>query len=227
MTETILLDMDGVVLEGPGTPQSVYDRAADAAAEELGLEPTDRQRRELRSHGYETVASACSALGADPREFWRRKEDEASRLAAERIRSGERGIYGDVAALESLADGTTLALVSNNRHETARFVADFLPVPFAAARGRPPTPEGFRRRKPDPHLLRETLDGLGVEDGLYVGDRETDVLAARKVGLEAAYLRRPHNADVPLPEGAVYELEGLDELPDVLEAPEDRSRSFR
>ncbi len=222
MTETILLDMDGVVLEGPGTPQSVYDRAADAAAEELGLEPTDRQRRELRSHGYETVKSACSELGADPREFWRRKETGASRLAAERIRSGERGTYGDVAALESLAERATPALVSNNRHETARFVAEFLPVPFAAARGRRPTPEGFHRRKPDPHLLRDTLAELGIEAGLYVGDRETDVLAAEKVGLEAVYLRRSHNADVPLPEGAAYEIEGLDELDEVLEASEGR-----
>ncbi|AGB36729.1 HAD family hydrolase [Natronococcus occultus] len=217
MTETILLDMDGVVLEGPGTPQSVYDRAADTAAAELGLEPTDRQRADLRAHGYETVESACCALGADPREFWRRKEAAASRLAADRIRSGERARYEDVAALESLAERATLALVSNNRHETVRFVADHLPVPFAAARGRDPTPEGFCRRKPDPHLLRETLDELGIEAGLYVGDRETDVLAAEEVGLEAAYLRRPHNADVPLPEDAAYEIESLGELGNVLE----------
>lgn len=209
--------MDGVVLEGPGTPQSVYDRAADAALDDLGLEPTDRQRADLRSHGYESVESACAALGADPREFWRRKESAASRLAAERIRSGERGRYDDVAALESLADRATLALVSNNRHDTARFVAEFLPVPFATARGRAPTPEGFSRRKPDPHLLRETLEELGVERGLYVGDRETDVVAAQRVGLEPAYLRRPHNADVQLPEGAAYELEGLDELAALLE----------
>ncbi|MDG5759970.1 HAD-IA family hydrolase [Natronococcus sp. A-GB1] len=217
MTETILLDMDGVVLEGPGTPQPVYDRAADAAAAELGLEPTDRQRADLRSHGYETVESTCSTLDADPREFWRRKEAAASRLAAERIRSGERGIYEDVAALESLAERASLALVSNNRHETARYVADFLPVPFADARGRDPTPEGFERRKPDPHLLRETLEELGTEAGLYVGDRETDVVAAERVGLESAYLRRSHNANAALPEGATYELERLDELDDVFE----------
>lgn len=165
MTETILLDMDGVVLEGPGTPQSVYDRAADTAVDELGLEPTDRQRADLRSHGYESVESACAALGTDPREFWRRKEEAASRLAVERIRSGERALYDDVATLESLAERATLALVSNNRHETAAFVADRLSAPFAAARGREPTPEGFRRRKPDPHLLEETLAELGVETG--------------------------------------------------------------
>ncbi|ELY52164.1 HAD family hydrolase [Natronococcus jeotgali] len=215
MTETILLDMDGVVLEGPGTPQSVYDRAADAAVDELGLEPTDRQRAGLRSHGYESVESACAALGTDPREFWRQKEEAASRLAAERIRSGERAFYGDVAALESLAERATLALVSNNRHETATFVADHLSAPFAAARGREPTPEGFRRRKPNPHLLEETLAELGVETGLYVGDRETDAVAAERAGLEAAYLRRSHNADGPLPEAVTYELEGLDDLREV------------
>lgn len=214
--------MDGVILEGPGTPPSVYDRAADTAIDALGLEPTERQRRDLRDHGYENVETACEALGADPTAFWRQKENEASRLAADRIRSGERGIYEDVDALEDLGEHATLALVSNNRHETAEFVADHLPASFAAARGRDPTAAGWRRRKPEPDYLLETLAELDVDDGLYVGDRGTDVIAAEKAGLEPAYLRRPHNADEPLPEGATYELETLAELVGVLEAVEGR-----
>jgi HAD superfamily hydrolase (TIGR01549 family) len=216
-SDAILFDMDGVILEGPGTPLSVYERAADAAIDALELEPTDRQRRDLRDHGYENVETACESLGADPAEFWRRKEEEASRLAAERIRSGERGIYEDVAALEEVAERATLALVSNNRHETATFVADHLSAPFAAARGRDPTEAGWRRRKPKPDYLLETLSKLEVDGGLYVGDRETDVLAAEEAGLEPAYLRRSHNTSAPLPEGATYELEGLADLDAILE----------
>ncbi|TYL40503.1 HAD family hydrolase [Natronococcus pandeyae] len=209
--------MDGVILEGPGTPLSVYNRAADTAIDALGLEPTERQRRDLRDHGYENVESACSSLGVDPTEFWRRKEEQASRLAADRIRSGERGIYEDVEALRTLGERATLALVSNNRHETAEFVADHLPASFAAARGRDPTAAGWRRRKPKPDYLLETLAELDVDGGLYVGDRETDVIAAEEAGLEAAYLRRPHNADEPLPAGATYELESLSELAGILD----------
>ncbi|WP_306057138.1 HAD family hydrolase [Natronococcus wangiae] len=220
--DAILFDMDGVILEGAGTPLSVYERAADATIESLELEPTERQRRDLRDHGYANVETACGALGVDPTAFWRRKEDEASRLAAERIRSGERGIYDDVDALEMLAERTTLALVSNNRHETAAFVADHLSAPFAAARGRDPTAAGWRRRKPKPDYLLETLAELGVDDGLYVGDRETDVTAAEEAGLEPAYLRRSHNADEPLPSGAACKLETLSDLGGILDERCDR-----
>lgn len=209
--------MDGVILEGPRTEPSVYDRAADAVIDALELEPTDAQRRDLRDHGYATVEAACSALGADPAEFWRRKEAQASRLTADRIRTGDRPLYEDVDVLGELAGRTTLGLVSNNRHATAEFVADYVSAPFAAVRGRDPTPDGFRRRKPEPDYLLETLAELEIESGLYVGDRETDVIAAERAGLEAAYLRRPHNADDPLPTGAAYELESLTDLETVVE----------
>ncbi|WP_252490571.1 HAD family hydrolase [Natronococcus zhouii] len=209
--------MDGVLLEGPGTPPRVYDRAVDAAIDALGLEPTERQRRDLRDHGYESVETACTALGVDPTAFWRRKEERASRLAADRIQSGERGIYEDVTALSELGERATLALMSNNRHETAAFVADYVSVSFATARGRDPTPAGFRRRKPKPDYLLETLAELDVESGLYVGDRETDVIAAEEAGLEPAYLRRSHNADAPLPTDATYELESLSDLAGIVD----------
>lgn len=209
--------MDGVILKGPSTDPSVYDRAADAVIDALQLEPTPKQRRNLRDHGYATVEAACSALGVDPADFWRRKEAHASRLTADRIRSGERGLYEDIDVLPELADRTTLGLVSNNRHATAEFVADYISAPFTATRGRDPTPTGFRRRKPKPHYLLETLAELEIETGLYVGDRKTDVLAAERAGLEAAYLRREHNADEPLPPGAAYELESLTDLVRILD----------
>jgi N-acetyl-D-muramate 6-phosphate phosphatase len=215
--DAILFDMDGVILEGPRTYPGVYDRAADRVADELELDPTPDQRGALRDYSYASVEAACDALDGDPAEFWRRKEAEASRLTAERVRNGSRAIYDDVSALDSLAERTTLALVSNNRHETARFVAEYVPVPFAAARGRDPTVEGWRRRKPKPDYLLETLAELDAEDGVYVGDREADVVAAERAGLEPAYLRRPHNADDPLPPGATYELETLAELLDVVD----------
>jgi HAD superfamily hydrolase (TIGR01549 family) len=213
--DAVLFDMDGVILEGPRTHPDVYDRAADCAADALDLEPTVDQRETLRAYSYSAVETVCAAFGADPAEFWRRKEAEASRLTAERVRRGERAIYDDVDVLSALGERTTLALVSNNRDETARFVADYVSAPFEAARGRDPTAEGWKRRKPAPDYLLETMAALDVEEGVYVGDRETDVLAAERAGLEPAYLRRSHNADAPLPDGTRYELETLADLFDL------------
>lgn len=206
--------MDGVVLEGRGTPQSVYDRAAERAAAEMGVEPSERGMSLLREHGYVTVARGCSRVGVDPKEFWRLKEKNASAVSHERLRSGERGVYDDTDAVVELAEETnvTAALVSNNRQQTVEFVADHFSLPFEVTVGRDPTPEGFGRRKPMSYLLVEASEALDAEPWLYVGDRRKDVVAARGAGMGAAFLRRPHNEDTQLPRGATHELESLEDL---------------
>lgn len=210
----VLFDMDGVVLRGRGTPQSVYDRAAERAVTEVGVTPSDETLSLLRRHGYVTVARGCSRLRVDPREFWRLKEKHACEVCAERLRAGKRGVYDDTDAIEELADLTTVGLVSNNRQETVDFVADYFDLPFDVTHGREPTPEGFARRKPFPDLLVDATNALETNDEspLYVGDRRKDVVAARSAGMKPAFVRRSHNEDAPLPSRAAYELGSLDDL---------------
>ena len=210
----VLFDMDGVVLKGRGTPQVVYDRAAERAVGEIGVEPAQRAMSLLQAHGYVTVARGCSLAGIEPRKFWRLKEKHACDVCHERLRDGERGVYDDIDAVRKLADETTVALASNNRQETVEFVADYFDLHFDLTRGREPTPEGFARRKPFPDLLVDASENLETNDEppLYVGDRRKDIVAARSAGMEAVYLRRPHNENESLPSGITYELGSLDDL---------------
>ena len=214
MSPPILFDMDGVLLEGPGTDPRVYDEAADAALADLEVEPTPAQRAELRRNSLENVREHCETLGIDPVRFWELKERYASEGTHERLRTGERGLYADIDAIADLADRTTTGLVTNNRHRTAEFVADFVDAAFDVVRGRDPTFEGYRRRKPDPYYIEDALEELDVSRGLYVGDSVKDVTAGRAAGLETAFLRRPHNRDIECPS---VELESLSELPAVLD----------
>lgn len=213
----VLFDMDGVILRGRQTAQWVYDRATDRTLDALALSATDDQRARLQTFDVDDVEQICAALGADPEAFWRLREEHATAIANARIERGERTVHDDVDAIERIGQGHTLGLVSNNRHATVRFVAEHFDLPFAAVRGRDPTPAGFRRLKPDPHYLEETFATMDREAGLYVGDRRSDVEAAGRAGLDAAYLRRAHNEDDPLPAGASYELDSLSELATILE----------
>ncbi|RQH03245.1 HAD family hydrolase [Natrarchaeobius oligotrophus] len=212
MTPPILFDMDGIVLEGPRTPQEVYASAAHDALSELEVEPTVEQRRDFERHDLETIANRCDELEIDPARFWDLRERYASERTHDRIQSGDRGRYDDVDAIGDLARHTTIALVTNNRHRTATFVDDHFGLEFDAVRGRDPTFEGFRRRKPDPYYIEETLVELGTDEGIYVGDSESDVVAGRAAGLETAFVRRPHNADLECSVEATYEIESLREL---------------
>lgn len=238
MPAPILFDMDGIVLEGPRTAPQVYDDAADAALAQLGAEPTPEQRRALRGQDIAAIREHCAALDLDPAQFWKLKERYASEGTHERLRSGERGLYDDLDAIRALAAraGTPVGLVTNNRHETAEFVADFVDISFDVVRGRDPTIEGYQRRKPDPYYLADALTrlgdamdpdraraddtgtgtgvgvGTGDQRGLYIGDSPKDVVAGTEIGLETAYIRRPHNRDRDCPADATYDLESLTEL---------------
>ncbi|TMT85476.1 HAD family hydrolase [Haloterrigena sp. H1] len=216
---TVLFDMDGVLLEDPHTDPEVYADAADAALAELGAEPTPAQRRDFRTHAYERIRTHCEELGIDPARFWKLKEAHASSGTHDRLRSGERGIYEDVDAIRKLTDRTTTGLVTNNRHETAEFVAEFVGIDFDIVRGRDPTLAGYERRKPDPYYIEEALADLGVSDGLYVGDSPKDIVAGQAAGLETAFLRRSHNRERECPPNATYELESLPEVLSVIDEP--------
>jgi len=211
----VLFDMDGVILRGRGTDPAVYAQAADAVVAEFDLDPDPTDRAVLHSHRCdEVVQTVCEELGIGLEAFWHAKEQYASEIANERIRSGHRTLYDDVSAIRELARDRPVALVSNNRQATVSFVVEEFGLDdlFAVVRGREPTVEGFERRKPDPFYLLETLEALDANEGIYVGDRQTDMLAAERAGLEGAFVRRAFNREEsPVPE-PTFEVESLAEL---------------
>jgi HAD superfamily hydrolase (TIGR01549 family) len=196
----VLFDMDGVVLEGRGADPVVHERALDDALAERGLTVSERRRAALSGYEYtEAFAEACRAVGVDPEGFYAERERHSARRIAERVRAGVRGLYPDVDALAGLAERYRLGLVSNNYHTAVEAVVDHHALEvFTVVRGREPGLEGFRRRKPEPYYLLETMERLGADRGLYVGDRETDMVAAERAGLEGVFVAREHNADVEL-----------------------------
>lgn len=224
----ILFDMDGVLLDGRATLPGVYADAADAAIEAFGCDVDAGQRRVLRAHPPDDAfRSVCSSLDIDPERFWERKEREANRASRERIRAGERTVHADVSAALAIARERPAGIVSNNRHETVRFVAEYFGFDdaFDVVRGRDPTLDGFDRRKPNPDYLSETMAELGIDAGLYVGDRPKDAVAAARAGLDAALLRRPHHPETTAAVEPAAEIESLRELPGLLDAGEELDES--
>lgn len=220
--EAILFDMDGVLLEGRRSLPGTYERAADRAIDELGLEPSTDQRTLLRAYRCdEAVRTVCTELGVELERFWRAKERHATALAREHLENGDRAFHDDVDTAVTVASTRPAAIVSNNRHGTVVGAADRHEVGAAVdtVRGRDPTPAGFHRRKPDPYYLTETLRTLDATTGAYVGDRPKDVLAADRAGLASILLSRPEHPDEELPAASSPEatIRSLEELPAVLD----------
>ncbi len=219
-TSVVLFDMDGVLLEGHANDTAGYEAGLARTLEEYDLAASDAEWAALAGYEYDRpFVEACEDIGVDPVAFYDTRERHSERWFASRVESGTRTRYADVEALSELADHHQLGLVSNNYDAVVRAVVDNHNLPqFAFVRGRDPGVEGFRRRKPDPHYLEEALGTLGARTGVYVGDRETDVLAAERAGLNAVFLEREHNSAASLGTTPTVALSSLEKLGEYLQA---------
>ena len=219
--EALLFDMDGVILDGWGTDSVVHARAVDDVLANRDLHASDDLRATLSRNAYDDdFRAACETLGVDPDAFFTAREERSATRSVERLAAGTRQLCPDVDILDELTDHTSVGLVSNNYDPTVEFVVDHFRLDaFAFVRGRDLGPDGFRRRKPNPHYLNEALDALGASDGLYIGDRATDIIAAERAGLDAVLVRRDHNADLDLDVEPTAEIESLRDLLPLIAEP--------
>ena len=221
--EVVLFDMDGVILDGWGTDDAVHSRALADVLEERDMRVSGDLRRPLETHEYDDeFRVACEELGVDPASLFRAREERSAKRSVARLAAGTRQLCPDVDAIGELAQRVPVGLVSNNYHPTVEFVVDHFRLDaFSFVRGRDLGPDGFRRRKPDPHYLNEALDTLDASGGLYVGDRATDVIAAERAGLDGVFLRRDHNDALDLDVDPAAEIGSLRELSELIgtEAP--------
>jgi len=88
---------------------------------------------------------------------------------------------------------------------------------FETCYGREPVVEHVARKKPDPYFVHRAMADLDASDPLFVGDSETDVLAARNAGIDSAFVRRPHRTDYELSVEPTYEIGDLHGLRSLLE----------
>ena len=211
--DAVVFDNDGVLIEL--TDERLLAEAVREAVAEFDVTVDTQRAMEMVSRDDPPDESFEREFGIDPERFWQRREAEASAVQRGAIRRGEKALYDDVDALSKL--DARLGVVSNNQHETIQFILDHHDLDyFETAYGREPTLAGARRKKPDPSYIEQALDDLGTRSALYVGDSEKDVVAARRAGIDSAFVRREHRADLALDTTPTHEVRDLRELADLL-----------
>jgi len=213
--EAVLFDNDGVLVEPVG--RAVLRRATWEAFDALGVsdpDPDDVERVSI-SVTPDLLSSVCATYGLDPERFWRARDYHSSHAQRVELRAGRAALYDDFDAVRDI--DAPRGIVSSNQQDTVEFMHDFFATRdlFATAYGRDPTIRSLARKKPDPHYLNRALADLNADSALFVGDSESDVLAARNAGLDAAFVRRPHRESYDLSVDPTYELDGLTDLLDI------------
>jgi len=212
----VLFDHDGVLVTLTG--QEIHLRGARHAFEAVGVEEPDPADVEALSIGVTAplLEETCERYGVEPGAFWAARDEHTSALQREAMRAGEKRPYDDVSALAGLSP--PMGVVSSNQLATVEFAIDRFDLPaFGTVQAREPTVESLRRKKPEPYYLERALAALEADTALFVGDSESDVAAARRAGVESAFVRREHVAEATLSTAPDHEIRGLAELRELLE----------
>ena len=210
--EAVLFDNDGVLVEPIG--RSVLRQATWEAFDALGVPDPDPDDVDRLAIGVTptVLSTVCARYDLDPARFWRARDYHSSHAQRAELRAGRAGLYDDFDAVREI--DAPRGIVSSNQQDTVEFMHDFFSTRdlFGPTYGRDPTIRSLDRKKPEPYYLRRALADLDVTDALFVGDSESDVLAAEAADLDAAFLRRPHRESYDLSVRPTYELDGLSDL---------------
>lgn len=216
MYDAVLFDMDGVLVE-PTDPDTARE-AIHRAFADFDVDAAEQDVDDLLNVDADGVHRVCRRHGLDADDFWRARERRIQEAQTRAFDDGGKQTYPDVDAVHDLA-GHRLALVSNNQQPTVDHVVDGLGFDgrFEAVRGRGPRVDDLSRKKPSPDNIERTLSELDVDDAVYIGDREKDVVAAGRADVDSALVRRDHNTDLEPSTEPTYDLDGLDEVTELLE----------
>jgi len=212
----LLLDHDGVLLTL--TDRSTLQETALAALRDAGVEDpatTDAETLSIRVTADELAALADRHTVA-PERLWQCREDRIEALLRAELEAGRKAPYDDVPVLSGV--GVPTGVVSNNQRRIIDAALDTHGMAdwFETVVAREPTIESLAEKKPEPTYLEAAMADIDSSNPLYVGDSESDVLAADRAGVDVAFLRRGHNADASLDSRPTHDVESLHAVVDLL-----------
>lgn len=220
--DAVVFDNDGVLVTV--CEFSVFREATRRAFEGFGVDPDPAEVEAVAGVAApERIREVCDRHGLDPEAFWRRRDREATLAQREAVRAGRKRPYDDIDVVRSL-DART-AIVSSNQHETIEFLLDRLDLrdAFDAYFGREHSVAGVERKKPATHYLERAMSAIDAdpERTLMVGDSDADLRAARRAGVDSAFLRRAHRAEHDPSVAPTHELSTLHDLRGLVGPPAD------
>jgi HAD superfamily hydrolase (TIGR01549 family) len=191
--DTLLFDMDGVLLSIANEMERFRERIGPLL-QEYGVTDIDEEDINvfLSRPDVSQLKQTCKTYGLDPATFWNDRENTFAAIQEELIRNGIKHPRDGIETITILQRNYNLGIVSNNQHRTVEFFLDHhdYKKTFKTHYGLAPTLDGLQHAKPNPYYLKKALDDLDTENALYIGDSETDLIAAERAGIDSMFMDR-------------------------------------
>lgn len=167
----VLFDLDGTLLD---TLEDILD-AINHSLRQCGYpKRTLEEARQFVGNGARRLMDQAVPEGEDAT----RALEEFRAYYSVNCQNKTRPYEGIMAALEEISTNHPVAIVSNKPDIAVKPLCDHH-FPGIYARGE----NAACPRKPAPDMILRTMEDLGVDRCIYVGDSEVDVLTAKNAGV--------------------------------------------
>ncbi len=214
--DSLILDFDGVLVTVLDSEARI-EACCRVALEQLGTRDLSLSRETITTLAHsvspERIDSLSEQLDTAPETLWQFRDDVLNTVLRDAARARTKRPFPDTAALSELTD-VPVGIASNNQLRIVEYVLDEYEFAdrFETVHAREPELASLVLKKPEPILLERVREDLGSSNPLYVGDKQKDIVAAQRAGMDVAFVRREHNRDRQLDYDPTYEIASLQEL---------------
>jgi HAD superfamily hydrolase (TIGR01549 family) len=182
-------DLDHTLIDHNYINNDWIKEVAIKACKEHGLDVSHDDWKKLLSgkfHRYDYFKN----LDCDPRVIWTKIDELDSFFIMDEFKTGKSKAFQDLWVLDKLKGKK--AVISNRSLISVKKTLQYfdLDKKFDYVLGK--TMDRLKILKPHPGMILEAIDYLGVDkkDVVFVGDSDTDILAARNAGVKSFVIKR-------------------------------------
>ena len=192
--EAVIFDFDGVLMDSgfDGFQWALKERQKVISQHNWDLELEKLKQGIFQPDHSEDMREIMSQENVSWNQL-RKMEKAVAERKVEMASTGEIKIFEDAEViLEEL--NCPKAVVSNAYRDYLEILLKELNIKSHMDYWTAPSLENIRnyrdRMKPEPEMVEEALKNLGTQNAIMIGDQTTDVLAARKAGIDSIYIDR-------------------------------------
>lgn len=194
---SVIFDMDGVLLNSLVEDEEWKFNAVKEALEHEEVDTTSISREEMEKflgdHGRETCIETCKTHGVEPEKVWKLIAETTSLARIQQVKDGDFRLYQDARSFLEMLEprDPELGIISNAPESAVETTMKFFNLKkyFKYYRG-VESFEDLRRRKPHPDHIEIAEAELKKKPFLYIGDKASDIKAAKNANLDAALVDR-------------------------------------